>query len=111
MQVLTDHWASAGLMHARQSRLQELQQQARIRASEQEQGLGLLQDMPENALQVRHVQLPIRAVHHRRQDADSLPTPQELVQDTDMPVVCHLVAESSWVRVMAPTLPAGTFYW
>ncbi|CAL5224964.1 g7736 [Coccomyxa viridis] len=57
-----------GLKQARQNRLQELQQQARLRASEQEQGLGFLQDMPSNAL-------------------------QDLVQSTDMPIVCHLVAE------------------
>ena len=45
-------WSSAELIRAKQSRLHELQQQARLRASEQEQGLGLLQDTPSNALQV-----------------------------------------------------------
>ena len=43
---------SAELQRAKQSRLHELQQQARLRASEQEQGLGFLQDMPSNVLQV-----------------------------------------------------------
>ncbi len=36
----------------RQSRLHELQQQARLRVSEREQGLGMLQDIPSNVLQV-----------------------------------------------------------
>ena len=25
---------------------------------------------------------------------------QDLVQNTDMPIVCHLVAEGSWVRLV-----------
>ena len=46
-----------GLWHAKQSRLHELQRQAGARAAEQEQGLGLLQDMPSNSLQVCILQL------------------------------------------------------
>ena len=71
----------------------------------------MLQDMPSNALQVCYLQPPVCAVHHACQDVDSLQSTQDLVQDTDMPIVCHLVAEGLWVRVMAPTPLVGTFPW